>query len=431
MDWKEKMKVKAIVVGYGDRGQVYSNYAITDSEKFEIVGVVDPNPFKRSLCQEKFHLKDEQLFSDIGECLASKPECDLFINATMDQHHYEVMKAILGAGYDMLTEKPIVGNKEQLLEIKALAEKNSCQVFVCHVLRYTPFYATIKKMLLDGKVGKIISIQMDEHVGIAHYGGSYVRGKWNSEEKCNSSFLLAKSCHDIDIMCWLNNSTSPKEVAAFGGRYFFIRENAPEGSTESCFDCPLERKCLYSAIRHYIERNWSSNLTWPQIDKKPEDITLEDKMNFLKNSLYGKCIFKVDEANITDREALIVNFSDGSIGNFNQIGGAPKAGRYIHIVGSLGEIVGNAESGIITYMPVNYDSLYYDKIEIDVNKQINDQFGFSGHMGGDYAIMESVVNYLNGDKSSISITSLNDSINSHLVVFAAEEARKKDKVEKI
>lgn len=425
------MIIKAIVVGYGDRGSVYSNYAITNPNKLKIVGVVDPNPFKRKMCQEKFNLNDNQLFDNIDDCLKSSMDCDLFINATMDQFHYEIMKKILSAKYNLLTEKPIVGNKLQLLELQKIATQNNCKVFVCHVLRYTPFYATIKQMILDNKVGKIFSIQMDEHVGIAHYGGSYVRGKWNNEEKCLSSFLLAKSCHDIDIMCWLNNNTIPTEVAAFGGRYFFTRDNAPQGSTESCFDCPIEKKCLYSALKHYIECNWSSNLTWTQINKKLEDITLDDKINFLKNSEYGKCIFKVDDANITDREALIVKFKDGSVGNFNQIGGAPQAGRYIHIVGSLGEIVGNAESGIITYMKASRDSLICDKEIIDVNKNINSNFGFSGHMGGDYAIMESITNYLNGDKSSISITSLNDSINSHLVVFAAEESRKDDKVVKI
>lgn len=424
-------KIKAIVVGYGDRGSIYADYARTNPESFEMVGVVDPNPFKRKICQEKFNLKDSMLYSNINECLLDKPECDLFINTTMDQLHYETMKPILENGYNLLTEKPIVGNKEQLLELQELAHKNHCLVFVCHVLRYTPFYTTIKKMLLDNKIGKIFSIQMDEHVGLAHYGGSYVRGKWNNEEKCMSSFLLAKSCHDIDIMCWLNNSTSPKEIASFGGRYFFIRENAPKGSTEECFDCPYKDTCLYSAPRHYIEHNWSSYLTWTQIDKKIEDITYEDKVNFLKNSLYGKCIFKVDEADITDRNAIIINFKDGSVGNFNQVGGAPQAGRYIHIVGSQGEIKGNAESGIITYMPASMDSLNCEKIEIDVNKDISSKIGTDTHMGGDYAIMDSVVKYLNGDRSSISITSLDESVLSHLVVFAADEARVKDKIVKM
>lgn len=425
------MKIKAIVVGYGDRGSVYSEYAISNPNDFEIVGVVDPNSFKLQIAKEKFSLRDSQLFSSIDECLKTNPKCDLFINTTMDQDHYLVMKKILSNKYNLLTEKPIVGNKKQLLELEKLAKENGNLVFVCHVLRYTPFYSTIKKLILENKIGKIISIQMDEHVGIAHYGGSYVRGKWNNEKDCNSSFLLAKSCHDLDIMCWLNNSTEPQEVSSFGGRYYFTRENAPKGSTESCFDCPLEKECLYSALTHYLKCNWSCNLTWPQINKKPEEITTEDKINFLKNSLYGKCIFKVDSADITDRQAVIINFKNGSIGNFNQVGGAPQAGRYIHIVGTLGEIKGNAESGIIEYLPASRDSLDCSVEKIDVNKEINCNFGFQGHMGGDFAIMDSVVKYLNGCRTSISITSLSDSINSHLCVFAAEKARKNHKIVRI
>lgn len=425
------MKIKAIVVGYGDRGSVYSEYAISNPNDFEIVGVVDPNSFKLQIAKEKFSLKDSQLFSSFDECLKTNPKCDLFINTTMDQDHYLVMKKILSNKYNLLTEKPIVGNKKQLLELEKLAKENGNLVFVCHVLRYTPFYSTIKKLILDNKIGKIISIQMDEHVGIAHYGGSYVRGKWNNEKDCNSSFLLAKSCHDLDIMCWLNNITEPQEVSSFGGRYYFTRENAPKGSTESCFDCPLEKECLYSALTHYLKCNWSCNLTWPQINKKPEEITMEDKINFLKNSLYGKCIFKVDSADITDRQAVIINFKNGSIGNFNQVGGAPQAGRYIHIVGTLGEIKGNAESGIIEYLPASRDSLDCSVEKIDVNKEINCNFGFQGHMGGDFAIMDSVVKYLNGCRTSISITSLSDSINSHLCVFAAEKARKNHKIVRI
>ena len=422
------MKIKAIVVGFGDRGNVYSGYALTNPDDFEIVGVVDTNPFKLQQAKERFHLKDDQLFSDIDKCIETKPNCDLFINTTMDQIHYFIMKPILEAGYNLLTEKPIGGKKSELLELQAIAKKNNCKVFVCHVLRYTPFYSTIKQMILDNKLGKIISIQMDEHVGIAHYGGSYVRGKWNNEKECGSSFLLAKSCHDIDLMCWLNNSTVPEKVACFGGRYFFIEENAPKGSTERCIDCPYKETCLYEAHRHYITHDWSSNLTWPQINKKPEEITLEDKEKFLADTLYGKCIFKVKEADINDRLALIVNFKDGSIANFNQIGGAPQAGRYIHIVGTTGEIVGNAESGIITYMPASMDSLTCEKIVIDVNKEVNSKFGFAGHMGGDYAIMDSVVKYLKYGTQSISLTSLDDSINSHLVVFSAEESRKENRI---
>lgn len=416
--------ITAIIVGFGDRGNVYGNYAITDPDKFKVVGVVDLNPFKLQLAKEKYHLSDNMLFTSLEDCLKSKPKVDLFINATMDQDHYQVVKAILSNGYDLLTEKPIVENKEKLLEIASLAKEHHSKVFVCHVLRYTPFYKTIKQMILDNKIGKIISIDMTEHVGIAHYAGSYIRGKWNNEENCMSGLLLAKSCHDLDLMCWFNNSTLPKKVSAFGGRKYFIRENAPKGSTETCFDCPHEKTCLYSALKHYLEKDWSANLTWPQINKPIKDITLEDKINFLKTSLYGKCVFKVDEADIVDRENIIFEFDDGSIGNFTLVGGAPQANRYIRIVGTLGEISGIADKGIITYEPASRESIETEKIIIDVNKEINNKFGENTHFGGDYEIMKSVVECLNGYTNNISITSINDSINGHLCAYAADIARK-------
>lgn len=418
--------ITSIIVGYGDRGSVYGNYAITDQDKFKVIGVVDTNPYKLKLAKERFGLNDNQLYSSIEECLKTKPKVDLFINGTMDQDHYKVIKKILLNGYDLLTEKPIVENKEKLLEIQKLAEENKCKVFVCHVLRYTPFYRTIKQMILDGKVGEIISIQMSEHVGLAHYAGSYIRGKWNNEKDCMSSFLLAKSCHDLDVMCWLNNVTVPIKVSCFGGREYFIRKNAPEGSTETCFDCPHENTCLYSALKHYLQNNYSSNLTWPSINKPLKDITKEDKVNFLKNSLYGKCVWKVDEADIVDRETMIFKFKNGSIGTFNLIGGAPQANRYIHIVGTLGEISGVADKGIITYAPADRDHIETQKLIIDVNKEINTKFGVNNHFGGDYAIMESIVEYLNGNRDCISLTSINDSINGHLCAYGAEEARKEN-----
>ena len=51
-----------------------------------------------------------------------------------------------------------------------------------------------------------------------------------------------------------------------------------------------------------------------------------------------------------------------------------------------------------------------------------------GHYGGDYYLMHDTVRYLNGDKSSVSITAIEDSINSHVVCYAAEKSRKESVV---
>ncbi len=266
-------KYYAAVVGYGNRGQVYADFSFDCPEKFGVAAVIDPNEFKRAEAKKRYALSDGAVFASFGEFLKSGIECDFVINATMDETHYETALEILEAGYDMLLEKPIVPEKEQLLHLQRLAKEKGLRVFVCHVLRYTPFYKTIKELINRGEIGEIMAIEMYEHVGISHYLASYDRGKWNSEKTCGSSFMLAKSCHDMDLMCWLNNASAPVRVSSFGHRRQFVPSKAPEGAAEYCHECPHEPECKYSATHEYIDHNIMPFLVWDRLNKPLDEIT--------------------------------------------------------------------------------------------------------------------------------------------------------------
>lgn len=415
-------KLKAVVVGFGNRGEIYAEYALEDPEHLEIVAVVDKLQHRLEHAKKVHSLRDDQLFTSLDEFLSKNIEADVVINGTMDQDHYKTCMAILNHGYNMLCEKPIVNNKNDLLDIKKAAEEHGCLVFVCHVLRYTPFYRTIKQKLLDGEIGKVLSMEMNEHVALAHYIDSYDRGKWNDEKVCGSTFLLAKCCHDLDMITWLNNSTKPANICSFGGRHLFTEENAPEGHTEFCYQCPHYETCLMSSKRQNLEMDPMPFLTWARLNKPVEEITMEEKIEFLKHDIYGKCAYTCAK-NLVDRQNLIIQFEDGSVCNFMLVAGAAKADRYIHIVGSLGEIEGKIEENKIVVRKT-----YKGEETIDLNKQIIIKVKDGGHSGGDYMIMHDLVNYLNGDKSSISITSLEDSVLGHLCVYAADESRKSGKI---
>ena len=417
--------IRAVVIGYGDRGSIYASYALLEPQKLQIVGVVDVNPHRLEIAKEKFNLEDKCLFTDVKECLSSSLAVDLYINATMDEMHYDVLKAIIPTGKPILTEKPIVNNKQQLLELEDLASKCNTPIFVGHVLRYTPFYKTIKKLILDGEIGEIRTMELAEHVGSAHYAGSYIRGRWRSEKECGSTLLLAKSCHDIDIMCWLNNNTEPEEVSSFGGRYFFKEENAPKNATEFCYNCPHEKECYYSAIKLYFESNYSAEQTYVQLNK--ENVTNEEKMEFLKTNNFGRCVYKIKDADVCDRQSVNVSFKNGSIASFTLVGAAPEANRTISIIGTNGEIEGKVEQGIIYLKKNKFNSVIPEITAIDINKDIVS----GGHHGGDYEIMKSIVEYLNGNRNIITITKLEDSINGHLVVYAADESRLSNQIVKI
>lgn len=204
-------------------------------------------------CKVKYGIADDMLFTDLDEFLKRNIQCDFVINATMDEMHYDTTKKLIVADYDMLLEKPIVPNREELLELQSLAREKGVKINVCHVLRYTPYYKRIKELINAGEIGNIMTMELNEHVWIAHFIDSFVRGKWKSEKNCGSGFLLQKSCHDMDLICWLNNVSKPVKVSSFGSRSQFILKNAPEGATKYCYNCPHNSTCLYSAQKIHLE----------------------------------------------------------------------------------------------------------------------------------------------------------------------------------
>jgi hypothetical protein len=217
------------------------------------------------------------------QTIESGKVADGAIVATMDQLHYEQAKALLEQNYHLLLEKPVVNNAEQLEELRDMAVNRDRIMMVGHVLRYTPFYGSIKQDLLDGKVGQIMHIETSELVGVCHASCSYIRGKWKSEAECGSGMLLAKCCHDIDLICWLNNVTQPTEVVSYGGRNFITPNNAPKNSPKRCYDdCPHLETCRFSAKSLYVDNDLFPIYSYPNIKKPHEEITLDEKLNALK-----------------------------------------------------------------------------------------------------------------------------------------------------
>lgn len=413
--------IKAVCVGAGNRGIIYSDYAKSHRDELMLIAVVDPNKLHRDEFAKSHGIEESMRFASVEEFIDAHVECDIIINATIDNLHCSTTKPLLIAGYDVLMEKPITADARELIDLRDTAIKCERNLFVCHVLRYTPFYKTIKQYMLDGKIGKICSVDMSEHVGVSHFIESFVVGKWRSEAECGSPFILAKSCHDLDMLCWLNNYSDPIKVASFGERKTFIPENAPDGATEACHTCPHEKSCKYSMTNIFNGNGGTWKRIIHDIDKPAEQITQEDINEELKRSTYGRCVYEMKD--LVDRQNVIIKFENGSIGTFNLIGGVARGTRYVHIVGEDGEIFGTHGDNEFTLRRYDFSKKSYTDttVKIDINK--NDD-----HLGGDAGIMKDLCAYLNGDRSSISITSISDSINGHLCVYAAEKSRKTETI---
>ena len=427
-------KLTAALVGAGNRGCIYADYSILQPDELAVVAVVEPNSIRRGEAAKRYGIKDVYAFETLDDFLEKKVRCDFVINATMDEIHYETSKKIMNAGYDMLLEKPIVAKEEQLLELISIEKERNVKTVVCHVLRYAPFYRTAKKLIDDGVIGDVMTLELNEHVWIAHFIDSFIRGKWNKESKCGSGFLLAKSCHDMDLICWLNDKAKPRYVSSFGSRSRFILKNAPADATEFCADCPHSGDCLYSAQTIHLKLDQMPFQTWEGIDKPLNEITYAEKEQYLKTSDYGRCAYN-SGGDINDRQAVTIEFDNGSLATFLMVGGTSKPDRYIHVVGTHGEIEGHCGDNKLVLRTFESSPEKFCRTEkvIDLSEEIFRYADnkYAEHAGGDYGIMYDAVRYFGSEEISVSISGIEQSADSHIVVYAAEKSNKERKIIKI
>lgn len=424
----ENRPITAIIVGAGHRSFVYSELAKTNPEMLKIVGVADPNPIRRKKAMDYFGFKEDMCFENAEELAKKGKLADTVINGTMDEQHLETAVPLLDAGYDMLLEKPFAPNEEEMRQIVNCAKKNNSKVMICHVLRYTPFYYAIKERIVNGEIGDIINIQTTEHVSYHHLSTSYIRGKWANSDKCHTSMLLAKCCHDLDIIMWMMSETKPKQISSFGGKFQFKPENAPKEAGTICMkDCPLVDTCVYSTKRLYIDHpdRWAFYV-WNALEGK-NNVTLEDKIALMKSdNPYARCIYKCDN-NVVDHQSVLINFESGATGTHNMVGGSAEPRREIHIIGTKGEIFGNFEESKFTVLKIDPSPDAHneecDVEEVDL-RVTGDMVGaYGGHGGGDERLAADFVKFIRGEKPSLACTSIFDSVAGHLSVYLADKSR--------
>ena len=412
--------ITAVIVGAGHRSVIYANYSLTHPDELKIVGVADPDPERRAMCREYYGIPEERCFES-AQALAAVPKfADAVINGTMDRQHFSTAVPLLEKGYHMLLEKPFAVSEDEMRALMDVVSRTKRRVMICHVLRYAPFYLAIKERIDSGELGDVLNVQMAEHVSYHHLSTSYVRGKWANEEKSGTSMLLAKSCHDVDVMMWLMAPDKALGVASVGSRFQFRPENAPENAGTRCtVDCPLVNDCRYSSKLLYLDHpnRWTC-YAWADLEHNKDQTEADRIASFQNGNPYNRCIYKCDNT-VVDHQSLLVNFRSGATGTFNMIGGAAKSQRKIHVTGTLGEIEGVFEDNrfTVTYIDAPAESGCREEV-VDLSAA-----GEEGHGGGDDNLVADFVRYLRTGEQSISCTAIENSVPGHLTVFKADESR--------
>lgn len=410
-------KYSVIIIGAGSRGLRYAGHMNQYPEKYQVVAVAEPVKHRRDYLKKLCGIAEENCCDDWKELLSRPKFADVVVVATMDNMHYEPALKAIEMGYDLLLEKPAAQTAEQCIDLVNAAKEKGVKVLVCHVLRYSPFFRRVKELVMGGTVGEIMSVIQVEAVGNIHQSHSYVRGDWHREEE-TTPMLMAKCCHDIDIIQWLIDKPCRK-VSSFGELTYFKPENAPEGAPERCAgnECPAAQTCPYKSEKIYLRSETGMRAALGRGFATEFMPTDEEAMEALLHTNFGACVYHAGN-NVVDHQVVNLEFEGGATASLT-MNAFNEGGRYIRIFGTKGELYANASDTEITVYT------FEDKKHrhIPVTKTVESIEG--GHGGGDHGIVVELYEYLSNNYVGFCAADIETSVKNHLIGFAAEEARKK------
>lgn len=406
-------KISFGILGFGSRGQMFARL-IKNCEGTELAAVAEPTKANREHAHEALGVPRHMCFSDADSFFAAGKICDALFICTPDAQHCGMAVKAMGLGYDICLEKPVGVTIGECLLIRDTANKLGRKVMVCHELRYSPFFQYIKKTVASGAIGDIATINQTENIAYWHFALSYVRGPWRRMSS-SSPTIIAKCCHDLDIIYWLMNKKCVR-VSSFGSLFYFNPSRAPQGSAWHCADCgeEVKRACLYNAYAIYPERVKHAVVGGVGRLKGQDIFRLLDE----KEDPISRCVYRSDNDAI-DNQIVNMEFEDGSAAHLTMTAFSQDCHRTIHVHGTKGEIYGDLEDLILHVNIYGKPKQVVDvtKIEDGVNLR-------GGHGGGDYYLFKDFIDYLRSGEPSMTRTTIDDSIASHIIGFKAEESRK-------
>lgn len=402
------------ILGCGSRGATYAKYMLKTPEKYKIVALCDPVRRQIDKMHELFGLDDAAEFLDTGDFLREK-RADVLVIASPDRVH--VFQAVRGMelGYDLLLEKPISDDRDEIDLLLSTQKKTGRKVVVCHELRYGKGYLKCKEILDSGRLGRLYAIDASERVAYWHWTQAYVKGV-GASIKLGYPALLAKCSHDLDLV----QSYAKSECASLssvGELTFFKKENAPEGAADRCTECKHIETCPYSAKRIYID-GWHKagepSFNWPYNKVSLQVPLTEDALlKGIAEGPQGRCVFKCP-TDLVDHQMVQMTFENGIHASLKMVFGAEMGRKYIFYC-DRGELVFDERTNTIDIMPFGEE-----KETVDVAALVGD--GQKGHGGGDALLVEELYSALAGETEST--TTLKESVECHLMGIAAEESRK-------
>lgn len=183
----DKKKIGFAVIGYGGMGSWHASRMEQFKDTAELIGIYDINPERCALAEER----GIHAFSSREELLADE-RIDLVTVATPNDVHKEIAIAAMAAGKNVISEKPVAMNPQELEEMIAASEKYGKLFTVHQNRRWDPDYRCVRKILEDNSLGKVFRIESRVQ------GSRGIPGDWRNRKKHGGGMVLDWGIHLLD-----------------------------------------------------------------------------------------------------------------------------------------------------------------------------------------------------------------------------------------
>jgi len=405
--------IKAVLLGAGGRGFfTFGGYASKNPQDLKFIAVAEPDEYRRNRFGDIHNISFENRFNSWEDLLKVPKLSSVLFNTTGDNTHYLSSMSAMEKGYDVVLEKPMASTSEECSNLVKKSDQLKKKLIIFHEMRYTSFFQKIYEIVHSGKLGEIITVEHRENVVYWHYVHSFVRGNWRNTRD-SAPFILAKCCHDLDLLFWVIGQ-KVKKVSSFGSLKHFKLDQAPNSNVpDRCTDgCPVEDSCIYYAPRLYsgFAKNYQRMF---ELDKLTSGKPLRE---ILSVSNYGRCVYKSDN-NVVDNQIVNLEFENGVLASFITTAHTNKPSRSVRFDGTKGSLIGEFSS-FGSEMTIT-DHMTSEEELVDLGSTYDDE----NHGGGDDNMLRDIVVNLKNDLT-VSQNSVQDALESHLMALAAEESRK-------
>jgi len=434
--------VTGVVIGAGDRGaNAYVPALFEEPGLARIVAVAEPDDRRRQAFAERHEIPPERRFADYGELLAGRAIADFALIATPDAEHLGPALQALDRGYHVLLEKPMATSEADCERLVEASEESGRLLQICHVLRYAPLYAAIERVIKAGELGDVVTIQHSENVSYWHYAHSYARVHWHNRTE-SSPMILAKSCHDLDMLHWLAGAP-PIRLTSLARPTELCEANAPKGAPSFCIEgCPHSSSCPYDAVAMYrdlspilldlqlgtpapaatksepdastssqaAEPPKASGWTgWP-VSAVTHDTTPEGVEHALRESRYGRCVYRIGDNDQPSSQNVNVLFANGVNASFTMHSTSHREGRETRIDGTRGSLVAGF------YTLEQFIEVTHHKT--GRRRRVPLELETGPHGGADPKLFRAFLAAVRGDGDAA--TSAREALWSHRMAFAAD-----------